>query len=389
MTGPLSPYRIVDLTSMVSGPYATQLLCDQGADVIKVETLGGDLMRHAGPARGGMSAAFLANNRGKRSIALDLKQERGMAILRRLVGTADVFVQNFRPGAAERMGLGEDIVRGLRPDIVYVSISGFGEAGPYVHKRVYDPVIQALSGVMDMQGGREAPRFMKTILPDKLTAVTAAQAITAALLGREHTGEGDHVRLAMLDVTVAWMWPDGFLNHTLIGDGVSEPLPLDVYDRAFETTDGHMVAFVASDDEWRGFARAVGRPELATDERFRDLPTRVAHLAELFDVMREALHSGTTAEWVAKLDAEQVPTAPVNTVREVFEDPQIARNGAIRRMEHPQGGPAWEARPAARFDTHALDPGAPAPMLGQHTDEVLAEIGMDDVAALREATVVG
>ena len=389
MTGPLSPYRIVDLTSMVSGPYATQLLCDQGADVIKVETLGGDLMRHAGPARGGMSAAFLANNRGKRSIALDLKQERGMAILRRLAGTADVFVQNFRPGAAERMGLGEDIVRGLRPDIVYVSISGFGEAGPYVHKRVYDPVIQALSGVMDMQGGREAPRFMKTILPDKLTAVTAAQAITAALLGREHTGEGDHVRLAMLDVTVAWMWPDGFLNHTLIGDGVSEPLPLDVYDRAFETTDGHMVAFVASDDEWRGFARAVGRPELATDERFRDLPTRVAHLAELFDVMREALHSGTTAEWVAKLDAEQVPTAPVNTVQEVFEDPQIARNGAIRRMEHPQGGPAWEARPAARFDTHALDPGAPAPMLGQHTDEVLAEIGMDDVAALREATVVG
>ena len=389
MTGPLTPYRIVDLTSMVSGPYATQLLCDQGADVIKVETLGGDLMRHAGPARGGMSAAFLANNRGKRSIALDLKQERGMAILRRLVGTADVFVQNFRPGAAERMGLGEDAVRALRPDIVYVSISGFGEAGPYVHKRVYDPVIQALSGVMDMQGGREAPRFMKTILPDKLTAVTAAQAITAALLGREHTGEGDHVRLAMLDVTVAWMWPDGFLNHTLIGDGVSEPIPLDVYDRAFETTDGHMVAFVASDDEWRGFARAVGRPELATDERFRDLPTRVAHLAELFDVMREALHSGTTAEWVAKLDAEQVPTAPVNTVRDVFEDPQIVRNGAIRRMEHPHGGPAWEARPAARFDTHALDPGAPAPMLGQHTDEVLAEIGMEDVAALREAAVVG
>ena len=389
MTGPLSPYRIVDLTSMVSGPYATQLLCDQGADVIKVETLGGDLMRHAGPARGGVSAAFLANNRGKRSIALDLKQERGMAILRSLVGTADVFVQNFRPGAAERMGLGEDVVRGLRPDIVYVSISGFGESGPYVHKRVYDPVIQALSGVMDMQGGREAPRFMKTILPDKLTAVTAAQAITAALLGREHTGEGDHVRLAMLDVTVAWMWPDGFLNHTLIGDGVSEPIPLDVYDRAFETTDGHMVAFVASDDEWRGFARAVGRPELATDERFRDLPTRVAHLAELFDVMREALHSGTTAEWVAKLDAEQVPTAPVNTVQDVFEDPQIVRNGAIRRMEHPQGGPAWEARPAARFDTHPLDPGAPAPTLGQHTDEVLAEIGMDDVAALREATVVG
>ena len=376
MSGPLSPYRIVDLTSMVSGPYATQLLCDQGADVIKVETPGGDLMRHAGPARGGMSAAFLNNNRGKRSVVLDLKQEPNMAVLERLIETADVFVQNFRPGAAERMGLGEDRVRALKPDIVYVSISGFGESGPYVHKRVYDPVIQALSGVMDAQGGREEPRYMRTILPDKLTAVTAAQAITAALLARERTGEGDHVRLAMLDATVAWMWPDGFINHTLVGDGVSEPLPMDVYDRAFETSDGHMVAFVASDDEWRGFARAVGRPELITDERFKDLPSRVARFGEVFDVMREALRSGTTDEWVAKLDAEQVPTAPVHNATEVFEDPQIVRNGMLRRIDHPKGGPAWEARPAARFDTHALETGAPAPMLGQHTEEVLAELGM-------------
>ncbi len=389
MSGPLSAYRVVDLTSMVSGPYATQLLADQGADVIKVETLGGDLMRHAGPARGGMSAAFLCNNRGKRSVALDLKQERAMGVLERLIETADVFVQNFRPGAAERMGLGEERVRALRPDIVYVSISGFGESGPYVHKRVYDPVIQALSGVMDMQGGKESPRYMKTILPDKLTAVTAAQAITAALLGRERTGKGDHVRLAMLDVTVVWMWPDGFLNHTLIGEGVSDPIPMDTYDLAFETSDGHMVAFVASDDEWRGFADAVGRPELVTDERFKDLSSRVAHYGEVFDVMREALRSRTTAEWTAKLDEEQVPTARVNQIEDVFEDPQIARNAVIRRIEHPEGGAAWEARPAARFDKHALDPGAPAPMLGQHTEEVLAELGVDDVAALRRASEVG
>ena len=389
MSGPLSAYRVVDLTSMVSGPYATQLLADQGADVIKVESLGGDLMRHAGPARGGMGAAFLSNNRGKRSVALDLKQERAMAVLERLIETADVFVQNFRPGAAERMGLGEERVRALRPDIVYVSISGFGESGPYVHKRVYDPVIQALSGVMDMQGGKEAPRYMKTILPDKLTAVTAAQAITAALLGRERTGKGDHVRLAMLDVTVVWMWPDGFLNHTLIGGGVSDPLPMDFYDQAFETTDGHMVAFVASDDEWRGFANAVGRPELITDERFKDLSSRVAHYGEVFDEMREALRSRTTAEWTAKLDEEQVPTAQVNQVEDVFKDPQIVRNAVIRRIDHPEGGAAWEARPAARFEQHALDPGAPAPMLGQHTEEVLGELGIDDVAALRRASVVG
>ena len=389
MAGPLSPYRIVDLTSMVSGPYATQLLCDQGADVIKVEAPTGDLMRYAGAARGGISAFYMANNRGKRSVVLDLKDSRGMAVLERLIAGADVFVQNFRPGAAERMGLGEDRVRALREDIVYVSISGFGESGPYVHKRVYDPVIQALSGVASVQGGSDKPRFVRTILPDKVTAVTAAQAITAALLGREHTGKGDHVRVAMLDATVAWLWPDAFMNHALIGEGVSEPVSMDAYDQPFETGDGHLVAFAASDSEWQGLTRALDRPDLVTDERFKDLAARAAHFPEMVAAIREALADGTVADWVEKLDAEQVPAAPVNTVEDVFEDPQIARNGTIRRFEHPHAGPAWEATPAAGFDQHALSPGAPSPALGEHTDEVLAELGIEDVAALREAGVLG
>ncbi len=388
MTTPLQGLRVVDLTSMVSGPYATQLLADQGADVVKVETPTGDLMRYAGPARGGMSAVFLTNNRGKRSVVLNLKKAEAMSILKALIATADALVQNFRPGAAERMGIGEDAVRAIKPNIVYASISGFGEAGPYASKRVYDPVIQALSGVMAVQGGASSPRYMRTILPDKLTAMTMAQAITAALLGRERTGQGDHVKVAMLDATVAWMWPDAMINHTLVGAGVSAPLSMDAYDSAFETQDGHIVAFAASDDEWHGLARALNRPELTEDPRFKTLADRAAHFPELFDMLGAAFREHTSAEWLARLDAEQVPCAPVQSVEDLFADAQIAANGLIVEHEHPEAGATRQPRPAARFHTHALDAGAPAPRLGEHTEEILGELGVGDVAGLRERGAV-
>lgn len=387
MAGPLQGFRVVDLTSMVSGPYATQLLADQGADVVKVEPLSGDLMRLAGPARGGVSAAFLTNNRGKRSIALDLKQQPAMSILQALIAGADAFVQNFRPGAAERMGIGEDAVRGIKPNIVYASISGFGETGPYTNKRVYDPVIQALSGVMAIQGG-DKPRYMRTILPDKLTAMTVAQAITAALLARERTGQGDHVKVAMLDATVAWMWPDGMINHTLMGAGASAPLSMDAYDSAFATKDGHIVAFAASDDEWRGLIRALDRPALAEDPRFKTLADRAANFPELFDLMHEAFRERTSADWLARLDAEQVPCAAVQSVEDLFTDPQIAINELIATGEHPAAGAIRQPRAAARFASHALGEGRPAPMLGEHTEEVLQELGVEDLEALRQRGAV-
>ncbi len=388
MPGPLSNYRIIDLTTMVSGPYGTQLLGDQGADVIKVEAHGGDLMRWAGPSRGGMSSAFLLNNRSKRSITLDLKHDDGKQILDRLIETADVFVQNFRPGAIERMGFGEDHVRSIKPDIIYVSISGFGESGPYAHKRVYDPVIQAISGVMHIQGADQTPRVMRTILPDKLTAVTAAQAITAALLGREKSGKGEHVRLSMMDATVAWMWPDGLINDTLIGDDVSAPIPFSAYDTAFETKNGYMMVIVVSDSEWEGFLRASGRPELREDERFKTLSDRIEHFQELFDTMRETVRNGTTEEWVEKFDAEQVPCAQVNSPQALFTDPQVAHNQLILETEHPNAGRLREPRPAARFHAHPVGGQCPAPMLGQHNDEILAELGIEDVDRLRKQSVI-
>ncbi|MBV9775703.1 MAG: CoA transferase, partial [Acetobacteraceae bacterium] len=209
MNGPLSGYRVIDLTTMLSGPWATMMLADQGADVIKVEAPGtGDHVRSLGNRRGGMSAMFLNINRNKRSIAIDLKTERGRRLLEELVGTADVFVQNFRPGVADRLGIGEAALRGRSPALVYASISGFGEVGPWAGKPTYDPVIQAVSGLTSVQAGDDEarPRLVRTVLPDKVAALTAAQAITAALLARARSGEGQHVRLSMLDAVMAFLW---------------------------------------------------------------------------------------------------------------------------------------------------------------------------------------
>src|SRR5712692_1349145 len=220
MPGPLHGYRVVDLTSNVSGPLATMILGDQGADVIKVEAPdGGDHTRAGSNRRGGFAASFLNNNRNKRSIVLNLKDPGALKVLLRLAATADVFVQNFRPGVAERIGVGEDAIRAARPDIVYVSISGFGEVGPYAQRPVYDPLIQGFTGLATVQAGSDEvrPRMLRTILPDKLTAITASQAITAALLARERSGEGQHVRLSMLEAVLAFMWASDMSGQTFVG----------------------------------------------------------------------------------------------------------------------------------------------------------------------------
>ncbi len=241
MPGPLDGYRIIDVTQMISGPLATMILADQGADVIKVEPPGiGDLTRAMGGTRRGMAPIFASSNRNKRSVALNLKDRRGVELLERLVAGADLFVQNFRPDAAERLGIGEPALRRVKPDLVYVSISGVGESGPYAHQRVYDPVIQALSGLASIQGdpltGR--PRMVRLIVPDKVTALTAAQAMTAALLARERTGEGQHVRLAMLDAMVAFLWPEGMARHTFIDSaGAAGPARTEIRDLVFETAE--------------------------------------------------------------------------------------------------------------------------------------------------------
>jgi crotonobetainyl-CoA:carnitine CoA-transferase CaiB-like acyl-CoA transferase len=379
MPGPLAGYRVIDATQMISGPMATMILADQGADVIKIEPPGiGDLTRALGGPRG-MSPTFTVVNRNKRSIVLNLKERQGLAVLKRLVATADLFVQNFRPGVAEQMGIGEAALRQVKPNLVYVSISGFGESGPYVHKRVYDPVIQALSGLASIQAdpatGR--PRMMRLIIPDKVTALTAAQAMTAALLARERTGEGQHVRLAMLDAVVSFLWPEAMAGQTFVStkDVVIRP---QVRDLVFATADGYITVGVVSDAEWLGLTKALEQPEWLEDPRFKTPAGRVKYGDARLELTAAVLTTRTSAEWLARLDAEQVPCAPVLRREDLFTDPQIAANELIVESEHPLAGRLRQPRPAARFEKTPAELRSPAPQLGEHTESVLAELGLSE-----------
>ena len=379
MPGPLTGYRIVDLTAMISGPVATMMLADQGAEVIKVEPPAGDIVRRMGHDLGGVTSSFVSANRSKKSVVLDLKSDRGRGLLDRLVESADVFVQNFRPGTAERMGIGEDAVRARRPDVVYVSISGFGERGPYRHKRVYDPVIQALSGLADIQTDRETgrPMMVRTIIPDKVTALTAAQAITAALLHRERTGEGQHVRLAMLDAMVAFLWPEGLVNLTVVDRELPEPRSRLAPDLIYRTRDGYITVGAVSDSEWQGLCAALERPDWLSNPLFATPHDRTVNVVERLEQTQEVLRRRTTSEWLERLDAHQVPCAPVLTQPELVEHPQVVANELVELRAHPDMGPYRQARPAARFEGSPSGIAGHAPRLGEHTREVLAGLGLD------------
>lgn len=391
--GPLSGIRVVDLTSMISGPVATMMLADQGADVVKVEALSGDLVRGAGPNRSGITATFVSSNRSKRSLAVDLKSAAGREILSRLLRTADVLVQNFRPGTIERMGFGEAEVRALREDIIYVSISGFGEQGPYAHQRVYDPVIQALSGLAAIQadGATGRPRMIRTIIPDKTTAVTAAQAITAALFARERGAGGQHVRLAMLDTMVAYLWPEGMSGFTLVGKEVKAARAQLAPDLIFATTDGYITAGAVSDKEWHGMCRALDKPEWIDDARFKTINDRAVNVIERIELTAQVLERDSSANWLAKLDAQGVPCAPVLSREEVLTHAQIVANEIIDEYEHPLAGTTRQPRPAARFDRTPAAIRRHAPGLGEHTAEILQELEYtpDEVTQLAAQAVVG
>ncbi|MBF6568345.1 MAG: CoA transferase [Candidatus Binataceae bacterium] len=392
MAGPLDGIRVIDVTQMISGPMATMILADQGADVIKVEPPGiGDLTRAMGGRRRGMAPTFAVANRNKRSVVINLKEPRGVALLKTLAAKADLFVQNFRPGAADRMGIGYDAIRAVRPDIIYVSISGFGEQGPYVHKRTYDPVIQALSGLMSIQADENGrPRMLRVIVPDKVTALTAAQAMTAALFARSRSGAGQHVRLAMLDAVVAFIWPESMPAYTFIGDGTVGARPPGTRDLVFATADGYITAAANSDAEWRGLARTLGRPEWIDDPRFAAPADRIRNADVRLDLTAEILRTKTSAQWLAALDAAEVPCAPIQTRADLLTDPQVAANQLIVESVHPHAGPMRQPRPAARFAGTPAELRSFAPMLGEHTDVVLEAAGVaaSDRATLRADGVI-
>ncbi|MBZ9538890.1 CoA transferase [Modicisalibacter tunisiensis] len=381
MTGPLSGIRIIDLTAMVSGPLATMMLADQGAEVIKVENPhGGDFTRSASNRRHGFAASYLNNNRNKRSVALDLKHPGGRAALALLIERADVFVQNFRPGVIERMGFDETRVREIAPSIVYVSISGFGEAGPYAQYPVYDPLVQGLSGLATVQAGSDErrPQLVRTILPDKLTGVNAAQAISAALFARERTGEAQHVRLSMLDSVIAFLWASDMGSQTFVRGELPQQAAASFQDLIYETEDGHITLAVQNDREWAALTRALERPEWRDDPRFATAALRQDNIDARLELTQSVIRTATSEHWLARLQTEGVPCAPVLTRHEVLEHPQVTANAIVREYDHPQAGRLRQARPAARFgegDVDAPEAWRGAPALGEDTRTVLGECG--------------
>lgn len=395
MPGPLDGIRVIDLTAMVSGPLCTAMLGDQGADVIKVEAPGGgDHTRAGANRRGGMSASFLHNNRNKRSAVLDLKTEAGHRALLALARDADVFVQNFRPGVAERIGVGEAAIRAVAPAVIYVSISGFGETGPYAGKPVYDPLVQAVSGLATVQAGSDdkRPALVRTIVPDKLSGIVAAQAIAAALFARTRTGEGQHIRLNMLDAVIDFLWHSDMGSQTFVdGDAIPQQAAASFTDLIYETATTPISVAVQSDREWRALATALDKPEWLDDERFRTVEARQAHIDDRLALTQAALREHPADAALARLEAAGVPCAPVLTRNATLRHPQVVANGTIVEVNHPAAGRIRQARPAARFSATPTAFRRPAPGYGEHTEAVLREAGLDDgaIAALRRGGAFG
>ncbi len=393
MPGPLDGYRILDLTTVISGPFATMLLADQGADVIKVESvLAPDHARGAGHGENQFTATFLNNNRNKRGISLDLKSNEGRAILLKLAATADVFIQNFRPGVVERLGVDEEAVRKVAPNIIYTSISGFGETGPWSHKPVYDPIVQAISGLTTIQGGsdEERPRLVRTILPDKLTGMTTAQAISSALAARERTGEGQHIRVSMLDTVVSFLWASDMGGQTFVGREVSSQRAATFIDLIYETSTDYISVSAMSNKQWLALSDAVGHPEWKEDERFKNPALRDLNANERLNMTQEVLLTKSAEEWLQILDDAGVPCAPVLKRKDMIKHPQVLASNLIKETDHPVAGRLRQTRPAARFSSSEFQIKRGAPQHGEHTDEVLDAIGLgeEDITRLRDTGVI-
>lgn len=390
MPGPLSGFRVLDLSAVVSGPLCAALLADQGADVIKVERTSGDIQRHVGSQRNGFSGFFHVLNRGKKSIALDLSQARGQEIVRLLAADVDVVVQNFRPGVVDRLGIDYSRLAEHNPGLVYLSISGFGQTGPRAADRAYDPIIQAYSGIAQVQGrihddNPHDPEQVNMLLLDKLTAHTGAQAITAALLARSKTGRGQEIELSMLDTAVAFCWAD--VAADLILQPVDDPAiverpPIGASGHLTQFADGWGATMTLSDAEFQGMCTVYDLPELAADPRFATLAERMNHREEyraaLLTIVNAAAARFSLAEAQEQLSAAEVPFAPVLKLAELAQDPQIQHNALFRDITHPTAGKLREARPAALFKSTTNTPSGPAPDIGQHTEQVLASIGLQD-----------
>lgn len=353
------------------------ILADQGADVIKIESPAGDHMRRVGTKHKGMTSSFLTCNRGKRSMCVDVKQSKGLALVLELVKSADVLVQNFRPGVIERMGLGEDRVRELKPDIIYLSISGFGKNGPYAHQRVYDPVIQALSGLADVQRDQKTgvPRMVRTIICDKTTALTAAHAITTALFYREKTGEGQTMDLAMLDTMVGFLWPETMGSLSFVGKEQDPAHSQKSPDLVFKTADGYITAGANSDSEWEGMCNALNRPDLICDPRFKTAQARSENIAQRRQIVSDEISSWVSEEILERFDLGGVASAPILTRIELINNPQIVENNILTIIKDEILGDVRVPRPPVQHSGQPTCVRKLAPFQGADNRALMLELG--------------
>jgi len=379
--GPLSGITVIDLTAMISGPVCTMMLGDQGADVIKIEPLTGELTRKVGASKNGMTTSFLCANRSKRSLTLNLKDPKGITVLKKLITKADVLVQNFRPGAMKRMGLSYEEVKKLNKEIIYTSISGFGEKGPYSNQRVYDPVIQALSGLADIQRDQKTnfPKMVRTIIPDKTTGMAAAQAISSALFYKERYGTGQHIKLAMLDVMVAYLWPEGSSSLSFVGEEGDPSKGQMGLDLVFQTKDNkYITAGAVTDKEWLGMCNAFDRKDLLSDPRFNTPRARFDNKTERRLLIADEIKKHNSIDILTKLHENEVPSAPILSRTELLENEQIIENNIIEFHDSKFFGNIRSPRPAPIYSDSPINGNQLAPLLGQNSIEILKEIDYKD-----------
>lgn len=394
--GALAGLRVIDLTSVVMGPYSTQFLGDFGADVIKVESPAGDLVRSIGPGRTpGMGPMFLNANRSKRSIVIDLKTPAGHALMLRLCKDADILVYNVRPAAMARLGLTYEDVAAINPALIYAGLYGYGQDGPYAARPAYDDLIQGGATVpfLFQSSSGDAPRYIPSAVADRVVGLTALSAILTAVIARQRTGRGQRVDVPMFETMVSFIMGDhlGGLTYQPPLDRGGYARQLAANRRPMRTTDGHVCALVYTDDHWRRFLDAIGQPERMQDPVFATYVARSRHIDQVYDWLTGVFASRSSAEWIALLDAIDVPVMAMHSFESVMQDPHLQAVGFFRQVSHPTEGEIVSmANPVRMSDTEVV-PGRLAPRLGEHSVEILREIGLEqaEIDALLRAGVLG
>ena len=392
MMKPLEGITVLEFSTMITAALASMMLAEQGARVIKVEpTDAGDPMRYIGARKGGISSLFAGCNRGKESIAIDLKSEAGQQVIQGMAREVDVIIHNFRPGTMDALHLGSDAMRALNPRLIYTAISGFGVEGPLRRAPAYDPVIQAHAGMTAIQGADDAPRLIRSLLCDKITAYTACQAVTSALFARERNGEGQHIDLSMLDAGLFFMFPDGFQNHALLDDDVIPGgMLIDILYELTLTKDGG-ITIAAGNQEMQGrMLKAIGMLHLLQDERFSTMKKLVENLALFREAVAERCLEYTSEELLDLLRTAEVPCAKCLTRDEVLAQEQLSANDSLEVIDHPLLGQLRIVKSPPRFGGERLVPSRPTPEHGENTDAVLKSFNHDDqaIAELRAAGVI-